>query len=179
MKKTLIIIGTIIIILVIGFYSLNSYIYKTKQGDVGLQIDYKNATYFINNHSVTLVDGYSEKSIEDSASKVVTRYFGNEATGDLNGDGISDIAFLLTQNSGGGGTFYYVVSAVKTDAGYVGTNAVLLGDRVAPQTNEIKNGQIIVNYADRRKHEPMATQPSVGVSRYFKISDGELVEVKK
>lgn len=110
-----------------------------------------------------------------SASKIVTRYFGNEATGDLNGDGAADVAFLLTQDGGGSGTFYYVVAALKEAGGYRGTNAILLGDRIAPQTTEIRNGTLIVNYADRKPSDPMTTQPSVGVSKYLKIQGTTLV----
>jgi hypothetical protein len=106
------------------------------------------------------------------------KYFGNDATGDLNGDGQPDTAFLLTYDGGGSGTFYYVVVALTTaDGGYIGTNAILLGDRIAPQTTEIKDGELIVNYADRKPSEPMSAPPSVGVSKYLKISNDALVEV--
>ncbi len=139
---------------------------------------YKNATYTIDGKTITLVDGYSEVGIAPgSASKLVTRYFGNAAEGDLNGDGKPDIAFLLTQTGGGSGTFYYVVAALKTDAGYKGTNGILLGDRIAPQTTEIRDGTIVVNYADRKKGDPMTAQPSVGVSKYFGISNGHGIPV--
>jgi len=139
--------------------------------------DYKNATYVIEGQPVTLVNGHSEvPAAPGSASKVLTDYFGNDATGDLNGDGLPDVAFILTQNSGGSGTFYYVVAALRSSAGtYTGTNAVLLGDRIAPQTTEIKGGEVIVNYADRKPGEPMTAQPSVGVSKYLKVENGALV----
>lgn len=98
-----------------------------------LPADYKDGTYIIEGYPTTLLSGYSEVPvIAGSASKTITQYFGNEAVGDLNGDGTPDIAFLLTQTSGGSGTFYYVVAALKTPYGYQGTNAVLLGDRIAP-----------------------------------------------
>jgi hypothetical protein len=74
----------------------------------------------------------------------------------------------------GTGTFYYVVASLQTPSGYTGTNAIFLGDRIAPQTTEIKNGEIIVNYADRKPTDPMSAQPTVGVSKYFKIQNGIL-----
>ncbi|MDP3207563.1 MAG: hypothetical protein Q8M65_00300 [Rhodoglobus sp.] len=126
---------------------------------------------------VTLVGGMAETAAAPgSASRVTTRFFGNEAKGDLNGDGNEDIAFLLTQDGGGSGTFFYVVVALRTDDGYTGTNAVLLGDRIAPQTTEIHGTELIVNYAERAPDEPMTTPPSIGVSKYLKVVDGELVE---
>ena len=68
----------------------------------------------------------------------------SSAVGDLNGDGTPDVAFLLTQSPGGSGTFYYAVVALRTATGYTGTNAVLLGDRIAPQTaNDPRADQVI------------------------------------
>lgn len=132
--------------------------------------DYKDGTYIIEGQPVTLVDGRAEvESAPGSASKTITQYFGNEATGDLNGDGVADVAFLVAQTGGGSGTFYYVVAAMKTASGYTGTSAVLLGDRVAPQTTEIRDGQLIVNYAVRAAGEPMTAQPSVGKSLFLKF----------
>jgi hypothetical protein len=137
----------------------------------------QDATYVIEGQSVTLIHGVSATSTAPgSASQTTTQYFGNEATGDLNGDGIPDVGFILTQNSGGSGTFYYAAVALKTASGYRGTNAILLGDRIAPQTTEIKDGVLIVNYADRNPGEPMTAQPSLGVSNYLLVENGSLVE---
>lgn len=114
---------------------------------------------------------------KDATYEIGTRYFGYDAFGDLNNDGKEDVVFLLTDDSAGSGRFYYVVAAFKTDTGYVGSNAVLLGDRIAPQGVEIHSADnIIVNYADRLPTEPMTTPAHVGISRYFKIADGKLVE---
>lgn len=138
---------------------------------------FKDASFIIEGRTVALVNGVSEvEAAPGSASKIVTRYFGNEASGDLNGDGVPDMTFLLTQSTGGSGTFYYVVAALATKTGYTGTNAVLLGDRVAPQTTESRNGDITVNYAVRAQGEPMTTAPSVGVSKRLRVVDGKLIE---
>ncbi len=142
------------------------------------QPDYKNATYLIEGFSVTLIDGFFEiEAAPGSDSKIITRYFGNEAIGDLNGDGRDDVAFLLTQTSGGSGTFFYVVAALRNASGFEGTNAAFLGDRIAPQTTKIEKGIITVNYADRTPGEPFTTQPSLGVSRLFKIENNTLSEL--
>ena len=136
-------------------------------------------TFIIEGQPVTLVDGRAEtEAAPGAASKVVTQYFGNVATGDLDGDGAPDLAFLLTQSRGGSGTFYYVVvTLVAADGSYQGTNAVLLGDRIAPQTTEIRDGQLIVNYAERKAGEPMTARPSMGVSKYLKVEGTTLVEI--
>lgn len=137
--------------------------------------DYKDAEYVIEGQRVKLTDGFSEtEAAPGSAAKIVTRYFGNELKTDLDGDGREDIAFLLTQQKGGSGTFFYVVGALNTDQGYVGSDGYLLGDRIAPQTTEVSQDPrhrnvIVVNFADRASGEPMTAQPSVGKSVYLKL----------
>jgi len=178
MKKALIFIAIVVLLVVAGYllYWRGSVFFTTKEN---IAVDPKNATYIIDEEKIALISGVSEKDIPDSNSKKVTRYFGNKVEADLNGDGIKDAAFLLTQNSGGSGTFYYVVAALSSKSGYNGTSAIFLGDRIAPQTTEFRNGEIIVNYADRRIYEPMVAFPSIGVSKYFKVSNGGLIEVTK
>ncbi|MEN9649398.1 MAG: hypothetical protein RL094_365 [Candidatus Parcubacteria bacterium] len=128
--------------------------------------DYKSASYTIDGKEVVLVNGVSEvEAAPGSASKITTRYFGNDLKKDLDGNDTDDVVFLLTQNTGGSGTFYYVVAALSTPHGYIGSKAMLLGDRIAPQTIESGPGKsIIVNYADRKVTDPMSAQPSVGKS---------------
>lgn len=148
-----------VVVLVGGFFVFNSYIYDQKQGPA--VTDYKSATYTIEGEPVA-IDGST------------TRYFGNELKTDLDGDGKEDVAFIVTQDHGGSGTFYYAVAALNTDHGYVGSDGYLLGDRIAPQsTNLSPNPQqkyvVVFNYADRAAGEPMTAQPSVGKSVYLKI----------
>lgn len=115
--------------------------------------NYKNIPY--------IIDGQNVKLDENST----TRYFGNEIRKDLNSDGKEDIAFLITQNTGGSGTFFYVVAAINNGSSYSGSQAFLIGDRIAPQTTESGPlNSIIINYADRRPEESMTTKPSIGKS---------------
>lgn len=153
----IIVIGGIIVISALTFNKL----YEKRAITA---MNYKDVEYVIEGERVKL-DGTK------------TRYFGNLAKGDFNGDGIPDLAFIVTQSPGGSGTFYYVVAALQNaQGGYAGTNAIFLGDRIAPQTTEFQNGRIIVNYADRKEGEPMTAIPSVGTSRYFEIQGEIFVE---
>jgi hypothetical protein len=153
--------GALVIVAILfgGFFALNSYIYEQKQATA--TADYKDAEFFIEGQRVRLDD--------------TTRYFGNDLKTDLDGDGTDDIAFIVTQQPGGSGTFYYVVAAVqKVDGSYVGSDGYFLGDRIAPQNivvsqNPRHKNVIVVNYADRAPGEPMTAQPSVGKSVYLKL----------
>jgi len=180
-KKTVIIIGLAIVLACAGYsiYRLMAVRQHGASSEKSVAVDAKNATYIVEGENVTLTGGRAEEIIPGSASKIITQYFGNEAKADFNGDGKDDVAFILTQDGGGSGTFFYVAVALSKGSGTIGTNAIFLGDRIAPQTTEFRNGEIIVNYADRRPGDSMTTRPSVGVSRYFKVIDGKLVEVQK
>jgi hypothetical protein len=96
--------------------------------------------------------------------------------GDLDMDGVGDAAFILTQDTDGSGTFFYIVAARNTSSGAVGTHAVFLGDRIAPQGVEIRDGHILANYVDRNPGEPMTTAPSVGKSMYLEL-DGDVLNI--
>jgi heat shock protein HslJ len=142
--------------------------------------DPQNGTYMIDGQPITLLDGIAEKDLASGVdSRLVTRYFGSSIQLDLNGDGALDTAFLLVQDSGGSGTFYFVAAAIRTTIGYVGSNAIVIGDRIAPQGISIDPEnplRFIVNYAERKANEPMSVQPSIGVSKTFKLEGNVLVE---
>lgn len=167
-----------LLVLGVGVYLVTKDRSVTEQEVAGA--DYKNTSYLIEGERVELKDGVSEVQIEGSASNVVTRYFGNELRTDLDGDGAEDdVAFIVTQEGGGSGTFFYAVAALKDEAGYRGSDGYLLGDRIAPQSTTLspnpRHVQVVVfNYADRAPGEPLTAQPSVGKSAYLKIDPESL-----
>lgn len=138
---------------------------------------YLDATYLIDGTPVTLSGGHaSVPAAPGSASMVTTDEYGSqEVAGDLNDDGMGDVAFILVQSGGGSGTFYYAVVALSSGAGYIGTNAVLLGDRIAMQSMQVSHGQFIVNYLDRASSDPMSAGPSIPATKYLQITNGQLV----
>lgn len=156
-----------------GVFALASY--ERGGGPDAAAADYKSIEYGIDGKKVKLDNGFAqEEAAPGSASKITTRYFGHELRADLNSDGREDAVFILTQETGGSGTFFYAVAALNTEDGYVGSEGYLIGDRVAPQTVELSRDPghenvIVVNYADRAPGEPMTAQPSVGKSAWLKL----------
>jgi hypothetical protein len=140
-----------------------------------------NMTFTISGRSYTLVNGKYEKEIAgavSSTTKEVVFIFGQPVYGDLNSDGVKDAAMLITQNSGGSGTFFYVVEAINCNGTFKGTNAMFLGDRIAPQNLKIENGRALVNFAERKPAEPFTAPPSIGKSVYVQYDSktGEIGE---
>ncbi|MFA6315112.1 MAG: hypothetical protein WC648_01950 [Candidatus Paceibacterota bacterium] len=179
MKKTYIAIPVILFIIIIGFLLFKN---DKKLVPIGasqdqISFDGKNASFIIDSQTITLVNGKAEIIyIPGSASKDTIMYFGNEARGDLNGDGLEDTAFLITRDTGGSGLFYYVVVAMKNSDGYKTTNAFLIGDRIAPQSTEIRSKELYVNFAERNKDEPMVAIPSQGVTLFLRVTSDGILE---
>jgi hypothetical protein len=180
MRKIIILLALILIGAVVVFY-LNS-IEAPEPSSAELvaagYFDGRNSTFSLDGNPVTLIEGIEEvPAAPGSEAKIVTEYVGAESIGDLNADGLPDTAFLVAQSAGGTGHFYYVVVALKTESGHVTTNAVLLGDRIIPRSTDISEGELRVNYLDRKQDEPMTAEPSVRVAKNFKVTgSGVLVE---
>jgi hypothetical protein len=176
MKKILTIILAVFVIAGIVFWTQKK---EPVQVQNQAQFDGKNSTFSIEGQTITLTNGVSEvEAAPGSAAKITTKYFGNEAKGDLNGDGLEDTAFLITQETGGSGLYYYVVVAMLTPNKYVYTNAFLIGDRISPQSTEIHSDsqELHVNYAERKPGEPYTTYPSQGAALILKVTSGNVLE---
>ncbi len=171
-KLSLLLITIIILISVVFFFTN-----KNKPAESSLGSDPLNTTYTIEGLKVNLVDGIAEQAIPSSQSKVVTRVFGSPYFGDMNEDGVKDAVVFLTQSGGGSGIFYYVAVSINKEEKYTGLDVAFLGDRIAPQNIQIKDGVAIVNYAERKADEPMTARPSVGVSKYLVVENNLLKDV--
>lgn len=166
MKKNIIYIIIVAIIIAITIY------FSSQENNTASTLDARNSSFKVENVPVTLVDGIEKK-------EVTTRYFGNEIKHDLDNDGREDVVFIITQDGGGSGTFFYVVAVLNTAQGYIGSDSYPLGDRISPQSMNIDEGTttigtmrdnvVVVNYAVRKPSEPMTTPPSVGKSVWLKL----------
>ena len=114
--RSYVVLGIALVGLILLYALLVPYV---KTGETKEKItDYQSATYVIDGKPIKLTDGVAQiQAAPGSASIITTRYFGNLAKGDLNSDGIPDLAFLLTQEGGGSGMFYYAVAALQSEDG--------------------------------------------------------------
>lgn len=172
--KNIILIALLVIALA-GVYLSSS---DKEQGDNTPKVENsspKNATYLIDGANYTLVDGRAEvEAAPDSASKNVVTMFGEPQFGDMNRDGDDDALVILALTTGGSGTFYYAAIAANVNGEYKGTDAIRLGDRIAPQTHYVKNERGMVNYAVRNPGESFDVQPSLGQSLHLQLDKENL-----
>ncbi len=170
MKKLIGVILLIAIIILLMVFWKKNVDNKSSINEVNIEL----TTYLIEGEVVTLENGVS-KNPDSRGCR--TTYFGNEVRRDINSDGKEDVAFLVTQQCTGTGTFYYILAAITNGVGYQGTKGILIGDRISPQSTEIDGNSVVVNYMRREDGEPFTTPPSISVSKFFRIYGAHLVEI--
>jgi heat shock protein HslJ len=169
-------VGALIVLLIVGVWGYKNFGLVNILDNKEEILSHKTATYFIQGNKVSLVNGIAfEPVLPESSFAVETKYFGNEVKYDFDSDGREDTAFILTQNTGGSGLFYYLVVGLNKEKGFVGSEGLFIGDRISPQTTNMSDdGLIVVNYADRNPGEPFSTAPSLGKSLYVKFNPNDL-----
>ena len=135
----------------------------------------RDVTFLVEEEPIRLRNGYAAHPVAPgSATLIRTQLSGAPVYGDIDGDGDSDALFFLTQDSGGSGTFHYMVAALRVDGGYRGGNAVFIGDRIAPQRLDVLQGVVVVDYLEHAPAQPLATQPALSRTAWF-VADGDLL----
>ena len=163
---------------IINFYCVLSFAVSNGDATHLIQItavDPANATYIIEGQKVVLRNGRFENAAASGSAIISrTRIFSDPVFGDLDGDGDEDAVLFLVVDPGGSGTFYYVAAALRVESGYHGTVAVLLGDRLTPESLQIRNGIVVAIYADRLPDESMSIAPSINKSTNLILAEGHL-----
>jgi hypothetical protein len=137
--------------------------------------DAANTTFVVEGKTITLVNGKAEETAAPgSASRNITTLTTFAATGDLDGDGKSDLAVVLTNSTGGSGNFYYLAALLSS--GPLPSKTVLLGDRISVSDVSMKAGRITVSYLTRPDGVPFTATPSVPTSKTFGITGGQLTQ---
>jgi hypothetical protein len=95
-------------------------------------------------------------------------------SGDLDGDGDDDVALIIAHDPGGSGTFYYVSVAWNLSGGYLGSNGVLLGDRIVLRQLAVRHGLLIVDYLEHGMAEPMTATPKASRTLVLYANKNEL-----
>ncbi len=176
MKKLLILT---LIVLASGalFYTYRSKLVSQDPSVSGdnLGPDPSSATFIFDDTPVTLSGGKNDEEDENGLLSE-TRLLEERATGDINKDGRADTALLLARSGGASGVFIYIAGYISGPVSYKGTNAIFIGDRVAPRSISIDTGVVTLKYLDRGEDEPFSAEPTIERTMRFVYQNGEFVE---
>lgn len=120
---------------------------------------------------VQLQDGNYEHQYGDGATQVNKVGFMQAALGDLTGDGTEDAAVILWANTGGSGTFIYLVPILADGPTQAGS--AFLGDRVEIEDLSLEPGRVTVRMLVAGPTDPECC-PSQKVSRTYSVEGGEV-----
>src|SRR5690242_2932797 len=106
----------------------------------------------------------------DSVSVAVSDYV---AVGDLNGDGVNEVAALISENYGGSGVFVFLAVYSNENGKLTFQNSTMVDDR--PQLNalSIGSGEIFLDAVIHGPDEPMCC-PTLRTMRYYRFIDNQL-----
>lgn len=90
------------------------------------------------------------------------------ATGDLNGDGVDDLAVLVAENGGGSGTFVSLITFFNQDGQPVQQPGVLIDDRPLINDLSIQDQKIIVKATIHSANDP-ACCPAWDVTETYAV----------
>ena len=95
------------------------------------------------------------------------------ASGDLNGDSLADAVVILAVNSGGSGTFFYLVVLLNNHGAPVQTASTWIGDRQAVKNLQIKDGQIVLDFLTQGPNDALCC-PSQHHLRSYQLQNNTL-----
>jgi hypothetical protein len=128
-----------------------------------------------NGGQVKLKDGYFEVAQPNSASNIKVKLIKN-AIGDLNRDSLEDGFSILSVETGGSGTFIYLIAITNQQGQPVQAAENFLGDRVKINSLRIENEVLHVDMQTHKETDP-ACCPSESITKKFVIEDEKFVEI--
>lgn len=109
------------------------------------------------------------------AGGVVVGLSGMKASGDLNADGVDDMATLLVADAGAEGMFIYLNAIANQGGRPVNVASTALGDRIKVDKLDIRDGQIVVDMTTHAASDPICC-PTMMVTRYYNLKGNQLIQ---
>jgi hypothetical protein len=120
---------------------------------------------------VQLVDGKFERGVPGSVEFTSVSMTDLFASGDLDADGLNEVAALVAENYGGTGVFVFLAVFEEVDGSFVFQTSALVDDR--PRLNEISvaNGEVFLDAIIHGFEEPMCC-PTLRTTRHYRLTEG-------
>lgn len=139
-----------------------------------------NASYIVDGYIIPFSEGLYEIDHADSYGVTTYKIIENPVYGDMNGDGIDDAAVIITQKKSEIPDVerYFSALAVEIDEMYYGTNAVLHGNNISLQNQNIENQRLIIKFLDNNILNTVNNSSRNETIKYLKLLDNILVVVE-
>src|SRR5688572_15034769 len=120
---------------------------------------------------VQLADGQFEQGTPGSTDFISVHVTDFVAAGDLNADGVGEIAALISENYGGTGVFVFLAVYANANGELAFQTSSIVDDR--PQLNalSIENNEIFLDATIHGFEEPMCC-PTLRTTRHYRLSEG-------
>jgi hypothetical protein len=94
--------------------------------------------------------------------------------GDVNGDGIEDAAFLLSEDTGGSGVFVSLMIVYSENGAYTQAPGYFIEDRPVIEGLRFENGEIVLNAKVHAPNDPMV-DPTLAAEFHFDLFDQAII----
>ncbi len=121
-----------------------------------------------------LDNGTYKEEAANSSAQITVQFNDLTANGDLNNDGAQDAAVILTAQTGGSGTFYYLYGVLNDKGTPKPSSPELLGDRIKLKSLTIQGGEILANFLTQGPKDAM-TNPTLDTTRQYRLQGSALV----
>jgi len=120
---------------------------------------------------VQLADGQFERGTPGSADFISVQMTDFVAAGDLNADGVEEVAALISENYGGTGVFVFLAIYANLNGALAFQTSSIVDDR--PQLNglSIEGNEIFLEATIHGFEEPMCC-PTLRTTRHYRLAEG-------
>ena len=122
---------------------------------------------------VQLVDGKFEATGPTPADITSITVMDHIAHGDLNGDGVDEIAVAVAENYGGTGVFVFIAVYAEVSGQYVFQTSTLVDDRPALNSLSIENGEVALDAITHDSEDPFCC-PTLHNARHYRLINNQL-----
>jgi len=118
---------------------------------------------------VQLTDGKFEEGAAGGADYISVTMTDLIARGDLNNNGVDEVAALVAENYGGTGVFVFLSVFEEMDGGYKFLSSVLVDDRPVLNELSITDNEIFLNAITHKADDPFCC-PTLQTTRHYTLT---------
>jgi hypothetical protein len=117
---------------------------------------------------IQLTDGQFQEGTAGQTDYVSVNLGNFNAAGDLNGDGVAEIAAVFGENYGGSGTFVYLAIYSDVNGKLTFLTSAFVGDRSAVNGLSIENGEVALSAVTHDADDPLCC-PTMQTHRHYSL----------